>query len=69
MTHTTYNDFIGLEDIEKKRGLIEFSVNKLEYVKLETQLDFAPKTKQKTEIIIIRDGKNKRAGGKGTELF
>jgi hypothetical protein len=69
MTHTTYNDFIGLEDIEKKRGIAEFSVDKIDFIKMEVNLDLKPITKNNKEIIIIRNGKNKRAGGKGTELF
>ena len=69
MTHITYNDFIGLEDIEKKRGIAEFSIDKIDFVKMDVSLDLKPVTKTNKQIIIIRNGKDKRAGGKGTELF
>ena len=66
-TISNINDFIGLEDVEKTRGLIEFAVNDMEEIKLEIG-EIKPKLKTNNQQIIIRDGSN-RNNGKTTKLF
>ena len=66
MTFTTYNE-ISLEEVEKMRGLCEFSILDIDFLSLKME-ETAPQTKRNTERIIIRDGRNKHSG-KNTELF
>ena len=66
MTYTTYDE-ISLEEVEKMRGLCEFYIKDIDYVSLAME-EINPKAKRNTEIIIIRDGRNKH-NGKNTELF
>ena len=62
------NDFIGLEDIEKKRGLVEYKVNDLEAPNLQVE-SIQPKLKEDKQVIIVRDGRNKRNNEKSSKLF
>ena len=69
MMLTTFdNDFIGLEDFEKKRGLVEFKTQEVDTIRLEIA-EIKPKLKTNTQRIIIRDGRSKGTSGKTTELF
>jgi hypothetical protein len=61
------NEFIGLEDVEKQRGLIEFKTQDVELLKLEME-EIKPKLKTNNQQIIIRDGRSNRSG-KNTKLF
>lgn len=61
------NEFIGLEDAEKQRGLIEFKTQDVELPKLEME-EIKPKLKTNNQQIIIRDGRSNRSG-KNTKLF
>ena len=61
------NNFIGLEDVEKQRGLIEFKTQDIELLKLE-MAEIKPKLKTNNQQIIIRNGRNDRSG-KNTKLF
>jgi len=64
--YTTFNA-IGLEDWEKKRGLVDFSMDfSMQPLQIDT---IKPRMKKNNEIIIVRDGRAKHTTGKGTELF
>jgi len=61
------NDFIGLEDVEKQRGLVEFKTQEVDSIKLEME-EIKPKLKTNNQQIIIRHGRSDRSG-KNAKLF
>ena len=66
---TTFEEWgIGLEDVEKKRGLCDFSMKSLSTLTLVID-EIKPKLKKNNEIIIVRNGRAKHTTGKTTELF
>jgi hypothetical protein len=66
---TTFEEWgIGLEDVEKKRGLCDFSMNALDSIRLQME-EIKPQGKKNKEIIIVRNGRAKHTSGKTTELF
>jgi hypothetical protein len=66
MTHITFNE-IGLEDLEKNRGLCDFGIRLADGLVLQME-EMRPKKKENREIIIVRNGREQR-NGKATELF
>ena len=66
---TTFEEWgIGLEDVEKKRGLCDFSMESLSTLTLVID-EIKPKLKKNNEIIIVSNGREKHTTGKTTELF
>jgi len=67
MTYITYDDYDELNDNHKKLTKPVFSIDNLEWVKLDV-VEIQPKLKQHDHKIIIKNGRNTR-NGKNTSLF